>query len=223
MSTFELKMVAIITMIIDHIGLFFFPHIVFLRIIGRISFPLFAFLLANGARHTKNINAYLKRLFIFACISQIPFLLANRHLSPGFHELNILFTLFLGLLAIKYINKQKTFSMRSLTIALACLIGALSHVNYGWLGILSIIFFYLCYDHFTQTTLSQGGLLLTYALLNPLRTWSLINVAGLASLIFIFFYNKKEGPKTAYLFYIFYPAQYVVIFAIQVLIGRVGA
>ncbi len=96
MSSFQLKMIAVITMLIDHIGAVIFPDIIVLRIIGRLAFPLFAFLITEGYRHTSNFNRYLGRLFIFAIISQYPFWLAF-----GFDAgLNIFSTLFLGLIAI---------------------------------------------------------------------------------------------------------------------------
>ena len=90
MTVFHLKIIAILTMTIDHVGFFFFPDIEVLRIIGRLSFPLFAWLIANGAYHTKNMHAYLVRLFIFALISQVPFSLAFRLISPLDTGLNIL-------------------------------------------------------------------------------------------------------------------------------------
>jgi len=105
MSAFQIKLLALITMVIDHVGVFLFPDIQLLRMIGRISFPLFAWLIANGAMHTKNINNYLKRLLMFAIISQIPFILAMRLVEPNFWELNILFTLAIGLMAILLFQK----------------------------------------------------------------------------------------------------------------------
>ncbi|MEJ2240562.1 MAG: TraX family protein [Candidatus Bathyarchaeota archaeon] len=71
-----LKWIAIITMTIDHIGAVLYPQLQILRIIGRISFPLFAYLLVLGMETTHNIRNYFIRLFTFAFISQIPFSLA---------------------------------------------------------------------------------------------------------------------------------------------------
>src|SRR5258706_7044420 len=107
LTVFDIKIIAIITMIIDHVGEFFFPQFFLLRVVGRLSFPLFAWLIANGAHHTKNINVYLKRLFIFAVISQIPLSVANFQLDPRLWYLNVLFTLFLGLFALEFIRKTE--------------------------------------------------------------------------------------------------------------------
>src|SRR5882724_7582394 len=99
MTAFTIKIIAIITMIIDHIGLFFFPTVPELRLIGRLSFPLFAWLIANGAYHTHNIRLYLKRLVICAIVSQVPFIMVNKHLDSDIWLLNVVFTLSIGLVA----------------------------------------------------------------------------------------------------------------------------
>ena len=98
-----IKWIAIITMTIDHIGAVLYPQLQILRIIGRISFPLFAYLLVLGMESTRNIRNYFIRLFIFALISQIPFSLA-----VGFDplSLNIFFTLSFGLLFVYYFKKN---------------------------------------------------------------------------------------------------------------------
>ena len=98
-----LKWVAIITMTIDHIGAILYPDLPFLRWIGRLSFPLFAYLLILGMENTKNIQKYFIRLLVFAFISQVPFFLANE-IQP-FEQLNIFFTLSSGLLFVYYFKK----------------------------------------------------------------------------------------------------------------------
>lgn len=129
MSTFVLKIIAIITMLIDHIGAVFLangrhPELYFLfRAIGRIAFPIFVFLIVEGFHHTRDVKKYLKRLGAFALISEIPFdlafykgdfsdialifenngfdwYLAEDFLKPLFEHQNVYFTLFLGLFAI---------------------------------------------------------------------------------------------------------------------------
>ena len=75
MTSFVLKIIAIITMFIDHLGYAVFNRFSPLNFIGRISFPIFAFQISEGYIHTKNVKKYLARLFIFSLISQIPFYL----------------------------------------------------------------------------------------------------------------------------------------------------
>ena len=75
MSNFYLKLIACICMLIDHIGYLFFPQYEFLRVIGRIAFPIFSYLITEGYTHTSSIRKYSLRLLIFALISQIPYML----------------------------------------------------------------------------------------------------------------------------------------------------
>ena len=76
MSSFVIKIIACITMLLDHIK---YSSPVFenfaTEYLGRLSFPLFAFLIAEGYTHTKNLKKYYKRLFVFGLLSQIPFML----------------------------------------------------------------------------------------------------------------------------------------------------
>jgi hypothetical protein len=225
MSSFQIKVLAIILMVIDHIGLFFFPNLIILRVIGRFSFPLFAFLIANGAIYTKNINSYLKRLFIFAIISQIPFYFANNAIGLQWY-LNILFTLFLGLFAIKIIKETKDKRIRFLAVLFSCFFAIIFKTDYQAEGVLSIILFYLFFNNLRFMALSQVLLFFlsptivlifnSYSSLKPIPILPVyFNVLGLFSLIFISFYNKKEGKKAKYLFYVFYPLQYVVLFLLK--------
>jgi hypothetical protein len=75
MTSYSLKILAIITMIIDHIGFAFFPNAIILRLIGRISFPIFAFQLSVGYSHSKNKLKHIFTMLSFAIISQIPYML----------------------------------------------------------------------------------------------------------------------------------------------------
>jgi hypothetical protein len=99
-----LKVTAIVTMVIDHIYAILYPDMLFLHIIGRLSFPLFAYLIALGIESTKKPKKYMVTLLSFALISQIPYFLAFG-IQP-FERLNILFSLFLGALTIYFFNKR---------------------------------------------------------------------------------------------------------------------
>lgn len=103
-----LKWIAIITMTVDHIGAILYPEFEVLRFIGRLAFPLFAYLLILGIESTRNIRNYFIRLFIFALISQVPFFLATDY-GP-FELLNVFFTLSFGLLFIYFFRKGSVFT-----------------------------------------------------------------------------------------------------------------
>ena len=221
MNSFQIKLVAIATMVVDHIGVYFFPDQILLRIIGRISFPLFSFMIANGAHYTANINKYISRIFIFALISQVPFYVVNSLMGLE-GKLNILFTLFLALSAtslIKRIGNKYVATFLCILIAIAAeLFGA----DYGAFGVLLTVSFYIFFKNLNAITFSF--LLLAFfdsiapvfsretLLLSELDFGPLISVL---SLIFIINYNHKSGPKIKYLFYIFYPAQFLIYYFVH--------
>jgi hypothetical protein len=155
MTTFQIKLIAMTAMIIDHVGLFFFPQILLLRIIGRLAFPLFAWLIANGAYYSKNINVYLMRLLLFAIIAQIPFFLVNRLIDPSFQELNVLFTLFLGLAAIVIIRKSRNRFTAVLVVLISSILAGILNTDYGVLGVLAIILFYVYFKDIKKMLLLQ--------------------------------------------------------------------
>lgn len=227
MTTFQIKIIAIVTMVIDHIGFFFFPQMFLLRAIGRISLPLFAWLIANGAYHTHDINAYARRIFIFAVLSQVPFFLANTFVTSSVLVLNVLFTLFIGLVAIKYIKKTSDKKLWIFITLICGLAGNFFQTDYGWFGVASIVSFYIFFTNKKYLILSQVGVFalsifiqiwvnfFTHTLFPFSITTIFYELPGLFSLFFILLYNQKEGIKVKYFFYIFYPVQYVLFFLIK--------
>ncbi|NLC03985.1 MAG: TraX protein, partial [Tissierellia bacterium] len=96
MSILILKIIALISMVIDHYGAIFQSGIDIYRIIGRLAFPIYAFLLVEGYTHTRDVKKYGRRLLIFALVSELPFDLAFYGKLSFTHQ-NIFFTLFIGL------------------------------------------------------------------------------------------------------------------------------
>lgn len=91
-----LKLIALVTMLIDHIGYLFFPEILLFRTIGRIAFPIFAYQLALGFIHTSNRSRYAGRLAIFGALSAVPYAFFNPELNFDPLTLNIMFLLLMG-------------------------------------------------------------------------------------------------------------------------------
>ena len=221
MSSFQLKVLAAVFMVIDHVGLFFFPNVILLRVVGRLSFPLFAWMIANGARHTRDIDAYLWRLFACALISQVPFVVANQIIGMPLWFFDVIFTLFLGLLAIKFIKRtnRKTWWV---FITAVCAVAAYAfNTDYGAFGVVCVVLFYLFYGDMKKLAIWQGVLFALQFLVQifsmriqfhvfPAGLFYYIEPVGLLSLFFVHAYNSKQGRRSRF-FYYFYPLQYLVI------------
>lgn len=225
MSSFQLKLLAILSMTIDHVGRVFYPGEELFFILGRFAFPLFAFLIAEGARQTKNLSEYLLRLFLFACLSQIPFVITNQINDPTFSGANVLFTLFLGLLAIAAWEKTNTKSLQLASLLFCMTTAFIFQTDYASFGVLSVFFFYIFRKHpekliFSQVTIFS--LLSTYSLVTDLvempgmrlNIWYYLPFA-IFSLIFISIYSGRQGPKIKYFFYAFYPTHLLLIYLIH--------
>jgi len=219
-------------MVVDHVGLFFFPQYHFFREIGRLAFPLFAWLIANGAVFTHDIRAYIGRIFLLAVVSQIPFTLANQFIGNSWWYFNVVFTLLLGLLCIWVIRSTTSKVLWFLTIALGCFLAFAFNTDYGVEGVLAITGFYFFFDSFALLLAYQSVILgvFTYAsYLASIHGQSFIGriypassdeFIGILSLFIIFLYNKKPGIRTERLFYYFYPLQYILIYIFQLLLIR---
>lgn len=135
-----LKVVACVCMIIDHVGAAFFsaPLVSEFRVIGRIAFPLYAWCLIIGVERTRSIDRYAARMLLSGLVSQPLYVLA---LGGKWTELNIFFTLLLGLLGIAGIRINKCGSRWWAPILAVCL-ATLIEVDYGWKGVLFILLLY---------------------------------------------------------------------------------
>jgi TraX protein len=227
MSLFVIKMIALSSMFFDHLGAFLFPGNIYFRLIGRLSFPLFAWAIANGAHFTKNINKYLIRILVLAFISQIPYQLLFKTYGVDKPGLNIIFTLALGIFSIILLKKFNKILMRALIILLLPLFALLVHADYGAFGVLTIIIFYLYYDNQIKYSFFYTLLVAVFYLLPNIvnkyfsGTFDISNIYFLEifsalSLIIIAGYNRKKGYDLKYLFYIFYPVHLLVIYLIAV-------
>ena len=96
LNGFHLKLIAVCTMFIDHMGDTLFPGVMWLRCIGRVAFPIFCFLIAEGCVHTHDRKKYALRLLVFAVLSEIPFNLMTGWAVWNPYDQNVLWTLLLG-------------------------------------------------------------------------------------------------------------------------------
>jgi hypothetical protein len=209
-----LKWIAIITMTIDHSGAILYPEISVLRSIGRLSFPLFAYLLMLGMENTRNIRNYFIRLFIFALISQVPFFLALDY-GP-FESLNIFFTLSSGLLFIHFFKKNSLFTLVPLLVSLVL------PFDYGIYGIAVIGCMYILKENTKFGVFSLA--LLNMVFLVP---WNIQFLSISAIPLILLHKNGSLTPRKEigeeyripfwrkYFFYIYYPLHLTLIYMIR--------
>lgn len=214
MNVFLLKLIAIITMLIDHYGAIFKSNEMIYRIIGRLAFPIYAFLIVEGFIHTRDVKKYGIRLLIFAIVSEIPFDYAFFGGINWTHQ-NIFFTLFVGIIVLYFLEKQKekSYSDKYLIVIGLGLVSSLLMFDYGVIGIIYISAFYLTreFDRNKRFAIIAAVMFGTNLLMsNFLQQFSILSLAML------YFYNGKLGPKNSLvqtLFYLSYPL-HLIIFAI---------
>lgn len=208
LSTFQLKWIAIITMLVDHVGAVLFPYERGFRIIGRIAFPIFCFLIVEGFSHTRNVRHYMARLGIFALISEIPYDLAF-HGEPVYTEgQNVFFTLLLGVLMMYLMSICSTVSVKVLAAFSIAVLAETLNTDYSARGIVLILVFYI----FREKKFIS---LLSGALWNFSYGWGMIQCFGVLATPFIALYNGKKGAGMKYFFYVFYPAHLLVLYLLK--------
>lgn len=224
LSGSALKMIAIITMLIDHTAavlLSIYPPAMtplfymggkgysvyrICRDVGRVAFPIFCFLLAEGFIHTRNRVRYGRNLFLFALISEIPwnFMFSD---TWTYVKQNVFFTLFLGYLglcAFEYFRKMPWMQLLSL---LALLLAAVKlNADYGWKGYIFVLLIYLLRNEKAAQTV-VGSCWLSYE-------WK-----ACFAFLSINMYNGERGfirgKASKYLFYAFYPVHIAVLVIIR--------
>ena len=206
-----LKIIAVLSMVTDHCAYYLLDGNTWtyevMRCFGRVAFPVFAFLVAEGFAHTRNRMRYFLSLLLFAAISEVPWYLLNG--ADGTH--NVMFTLALGVAALAVFERlQKHGALAIAAILLVALSAEISGLDYGWHGIVEILVFHL----FRSKKYCQSTRLLQLAFAFPFMSHYGIIGALLACFI-IFLYNGTRGiihGKVAkYGFYAIYPVHLIII------------
>jgi len=215
-----LKVVAVITMFIDHLGATLLPQYPVLRVIGRIAFPLFCWCIVVGSVYTRDLGKYIFRLQVLFVISQPFYWLAMGH--DLIRKPNILLTLVVALTMIYGLRERKYF----ITLAMAGLaFFSWQYLDYGWYGLWLILILYLL-RHFRWASLvvvlfymvytKRGG---SYSLLGLKLQIQAFAVVALP-LIYIPFRTRIKLHK--YFFYAFYRAHLLLLYLIQQIKGVLG-
>ena len=202
-----IQCVAALTMLLDHIGAVFFPAVIGLRAIGRLSFPLFAFGIAQGVGYTSDFKKYLMRILLAAAVSQPVYMKLF-----GLTQLNPLFMLAWGALALHFWRQGKTGLAGALLI-----LSYFVDMSYGWYGVWTIFFFgfygvkdSLCF--YGQVIINAVYGLMTGAWVQILSLFSFGFLDGKWRIQAL----SKKLPR--YFFYVFYPLHLLVLWGIQMAI-----
>lgn len=232
LSSATLHVLAMAFMLCDHLWATVVPGNEWLTCIGRLAFPIFAFMIVEGYFHTGDVKKYAKRLLVFACISEIPFnLMISSALAFPVHQ-NVLWTLLLGLLLV-HINeiarKQNklwlTVLAGGVTVVSGFVAGYLAMVDYYGAGVVTVLMFYFLHQRRWWSFAGQvivlyylnveilGGL---YYEVNLFGTTFNIVQQGLAllALVPIWLYSGRQGHSSKmfkWFCYWFYPVHMLVL------------
>ena len=195
-----IKIIALISMVIDHIGAVIYPNIIIFRIIGRIAFPIFAYQTALGFTKTKDVYKYMFRILLFGIISQ-PIYGA---LFKG--NWNIMFTLLYSVV-VMYIWNIGEIKFKILSMLILMLSIFLPQLDYGFFGILLTFSFMLYMDNRVKSFIIQSMLIVLYSISITVMAQCFAILA-----LPIIFTNWKINIKLSkYTFYIFYPLHLFII------------
>ncbi len=223
LNGFHLKLIALCTMLIDHMGATLFPGALWLRCVGRPAFPIFCFLIAEGCVYTRNRKKYAARLLVFAVLSEIPFNLMSRGAVGDVYHQNVLWTLLAGALVcwlMDWALKKRAASSFVLTGAVmvaAYWLLELLNTDYGGWGMLLVAVFYAVRRAPNSPAVKMAAQALGLAVFAvgvmngrviTIELWALV------ALLPIWLYNGRRGfsPKAVqYGFYAFYPVHILIL------------
>lgn len=225
MSSFSLRLLALLCMFADHAGLALFPSVGAFRCVGRLAFPLYCFLLVQGYTHSRDVRAYGRRLLLMALISEIPFdMLIFGRIASGMEQ-NVFFSLIFGLIAMQSSDALRDKPLYAGFAAAALCMGAmLCRVSYGWLGVALCMCIHFLYDRRLRMAVWIACILLIYSfsllLSGVTMSWVLVSFCALLSLLPILCYNGKRGlrvPLITFAFYAAYPLHIAALLIIRAL------
>lgn len=215
LNGFTLKWIAIITMLIDHIGAVLYPELPGFRIIGRLAFPIFVFLIVEGFYHTSNLRRYELRLLLFALISEVPFDLAFYGKIFYWQHQNVFFTLLIGMVLMEILSKERERpAVRTLSCLAAMFLAVLLHTDYNAGGIIFILIFYIFREYRVWKIIAfSAANLLCYGV-------GSLQAAAVFAMVPVALYNGKKGASMKYFFYVFYPVHLLILYLIKVFVWK---
>ena len=240
-SSVWLHIIAMVFMLMDHMWATVFTNAQWLTQVGRLAYPIFAFMLVEGYTHTKSLKKYVLRLLCFAVITEIPFNLMVGNRVFYYPHQNVLWTFLIsiGLMYLNDLARKKDKWWLSLitmagTVALGYILGYITFVDYNAAGILTVLLFYFFRGRKWWCYLGQlaGLYYINVELLQGLyfevelfgHTVEIVQQGfAMLSLAFIWLYKGRQGKKSKvfqYFCYAFYPAHILILWIVSNLINR---
>lgn len=221
----QLKLFALVCMTCDHLYHTLLPQYAILNVIGRLAFPIFAYMIAEGCRYTRNRTRYLMLMAISALLCQAVYFFAMGSL---YQCILVTFSLSIGLIYLLDHACRKPSFLSIATAVLGCLAvwflaEALPQllsktdyrIDYGIMGIFLPVLVFMGQTKLQKLLLATIGLCLLSALHTSVQWFSLLAIVPLA------LYNGNRGKwKLKYLFYIYYPLHLAVLHLLQLLLTR---
>ena len=212
----QLKLLAMLTMTLDHIGVQMFPGVLWLRIVGRLAFPIYAYMIAEGCAHTRNRRKYLLQMAGLALLCQLVYFFAMGSL---FQCILVTFTLSILLIYACDTGSRPLIGLTLLgvafiTVALPRLLpGTDFAIDYGFFGVLVPVAAYL------GKTRREKLLFMAFTLAALAWSFGGIQWYSLAALLPLALYGGQRGKRRMkWLFYLYYPLHLAAIYGISLLL-----
>lgn len=231
-----LKIIAIITMIIDHFGYYFYdciPQEVYYicRAVGRIAMPIFTYLVIEGYFNTSNLKKYILRLILFAVVTQISFFILDFVAQEKSYNLvytaNILFSFVVLLSLMKLFEnaiEKKSFKNKLLFVIMICIVIFMYQAikfDYGISLLLLGISMYLCKKYISNISMYKFAIAITTIIITIISATRYIQLFSILAVIPIILYNGKLGKKSKLLktlFYLIFPLQHISMYLLSIIL-----
>ncbi len=234
LSATALKTIAIAAMLIDHVAWAFVPTAsplgIAMHFVGRITGPTMFFFVAEGYHRTRNVNRYTARLAVFALLSYLPFFYFQHGALPSaqtYAPVGVLYTLFLGLVALRARHEAKTPLAGTLLILACVLFSAIG--DWGIIGVILILVFDAWRGSWKKQALAAGAVFLLFLLPDLILgfLWAVPNATAIGviqlgqfvPLLLLRFYGGQRGRAgpafSKWFFYLFYPLHLLALGVLQ--------
>lgn len=208
-DSFHLKCIAMLTMLLDHIAQIFFPQIRIFKIVGRMAFPIYAFLIAEGFHYTHDRKKYAVRLGIFGLLSEIPYDVAFTGTLFWWDNQNVMFSLAISVVVLMLCNRTEKKYLKVLYVLAGMGLAWLIRSDFAYMSVATVVCFYYFRDKKNPVLMCLLIAVFNIVIMQGAQVYAVL------ALIPILLYNGKKGKSSPLIkntFYFFYPV-HLFIFA----------